>query len=112
MTVRTRRHALKLLAATCAAASMSLPAWAQDPFPSKLIRIVVPYPAGGTTDQLARAVAQPMSDMLGQPVIVENKPGAGGTLGADYVEKQQADGYTLLFGNSGPSATASLMRKL
>lgn len=112
MTLHTRRDALKLLAAGGAAATVGLPAFAQDNYPSKVIRIVVPYPAGGTTDQLARAVAAPMSDMLGQPVIVDNKPGAGGTLGADYVAKQPGDGYTLLFGNSGPSATASLMRKL
>jgi tripartite-type tricarboxylate transporter receptor subunit TctC len=59
-----------------------------------VIRIVVPYPAGGTTDQLARAIAQPMREVLGQTVIVENKPGAGGTIGTDYVAKQPADGYT------------------
>ncbi|MBS0407346.1 MAG: tripartite tricarboxylate transporter substrate binding protein [Proteobacteria bacterium] len=112
MTLQTRRDALKLLAAGGAAASMGLPALAQDNYPSRVIRIVVPYPAGGSTDQLARAVSEPMSQMLGQTVIVENKPGAGGTLGSDYVAKQPADGYTLLFGNSGPSATASLMRKL
>lgn len=112
MTIPTRRGVLKLLATASAAACMAQPAFAQETFPSRLIRIVVPYPAGGTTDQLARAVAQPMSDMLGQTVIVENKPGAGGTLGTDYVAKQPADGYTLLFGNSGPSATATLMRKL
>lgn len=89
--------------------------WAQggtDAYPSKPIRVVVPYPAGGTTDQLARSIAQPLQEILGQPIVVENKPGAGGTIGADFVAKQPADGYTLLFGNSGPSATVSLMRKL
>lgn len=83
-----------------------------DNYPNKPIRIVVPYPAGGTTDQLARAIAQPLQEALGQTIIVDNKPGAGGTLGTDFVAKQPADGYTLLFGNSGPSATTSLMRKL
>jgi len=83
-----------------------------DSYPSKPIHIVVPYPAGGSTDQLARAVALPLQEALGQIVIVDNKPGAGGTLGTDFVAKQPADGYTLLFGNSGPSATASLLRKL
>ena len=113
MTQYSRRGALKLMAAGGLAASAGLPAFGQgDSYPSKLIRIVVPYPAGGTTDQVARAIAQPLRDMLGQPVLIENKPGAGGTLGTDYVAKQPADGYTLLFGNSGPSATASLMRKL
>jgi tripartite-type tricarboxylate transporter receptor subunit TctC len=113
MTVYTRRSALKIVAAGSAAA-VAIPGFAQggDPYPSKVIRIVVPYPAGGTTDQLARAVAQPMREILGQTVIVDNKPGAGGTLGTEYVAKQPADGYTLLFGNSGPSATTSLMRKL
>lgn len=87
-------------------------AQANDAFPNRPIKIVVPYPAGGTTDQVARAISQPLREILGQPVIIENKPGAGGTLGSEYVAKQPADGYTLLFGNSGPSATASLMRKL
>lgn len=108
-----RRSALKALAAAGAASSMGLPAMAQnDSFPNRIIRVIVPYPAGGSTDQLARAIAQPMREILGQTVIIENKPGAGGTLGSDYAAKQPADGYTLLFGNSGPSATASLMRKL
>jgi len=95
-------------------ASLITPAWAQlgENFPSKPIRLVVPYPAGGTTDQVARAIAQPMREILGQTIVIDNKPGAGGVLGADFVAKQPADGYTLLFGNSGPSATASLLKKL
>ena len=69
------------------------------------------YPAGGTIDQ-ARHGRSPKrcAEVLGQTVIVENKPGAGGTIGTDYVAKQPADGYTLVFGNSGPIATAGLMR--
>jgi tripartite-type tricarboxylate transporter receptor subunit TctC len=93
------------------AASISRPVLAQE-YPNKTIRIVVPYPAGGTTDQLARAIQQPMQDALGQVVLIDNKPGAAGTLGTDTVAKAPPDGYTLVFGNSGPSATASLMRKL
>jgi tripartite-type tricarboxylate transporter receptor subunit TctC len=111
----TRRRLVATLAVGAASTSLpGLSARAQggETFPNKPIRIIVPYPAGGTTDQLARAVAQPMQELLGQVVLVENKPGAGGTLGTDYVAKQPADGYTLLFGNSGPSATVSLMRKL
>jgi tripartite-type tricarboxylate transporter receptor subunit TctC len=110
----TRRTLFNLTALAGALSVFSPQTLAQsnDAFPTKPIRIVVPYPAGGTTDQLARSIAQPMRDILGQPVIIDNKPGAGGTLGADYVAKQPADGYTLLFGNSGPNATASLMRKL
>jgi tripartite-type tricarboxylate transporter receptor subunit TctC len=109
-----RRQMIQSLASVAAAYGGSMPAFAQgsEGYPSKPIRLVVPYPAGGTTDQLARAIAQPMRDILGQPIIVENRVGAGGTIGTDFVAKQPGDGYTLLFGNSGPSATASLMRKL
>jgi len=111
MIIPARRRVLKSLIAG-AATYMTLPVFGQTTFPTKLIRIVVPYPAGGTTDQLARAVAQPMSDILGQTVLIDNRPGAGGTVGTEYVSRQPGDGYTLLFGNSGPSATVSLMRKL
>ncbi|MBL8347589.1 MAG: tripartite tricarboxylate transporter substrate binding protein [Rubrivivax sp.] len=95
-----------------AAFALATAASAQDAWPSKPIRIVVPYPAGGTTDQLARAIQQPLQELLGQTVIVENRAGAAGTLGTDSVAKSAPDGYTFVFGNSGPSATASLMRKL
>ena len=94
------------------ATTLALPTWAQDGYPSRPIRVIVPYPAGGSTDQLARAIQQPLQELLGQPVIVENKAGAGGTLGTDLVAKSAPDGYTLVFGNSGPSATGSLLRKL
>ena len=98
---------------SCVAALLGFaPATAQEPYPSKPIRIVVPYPAGGTTDQLARAIQQPLQEILGQPIVIDNKAGAAGTLGTDAVAKAAPDGYTLVFGNSGPSATASLMRKL
>lgn len=81
-------------------------------FPTRPIRLVVPYPAGGTTDQLARAIQQPMSEMLGQPVIVDNKVGAAGTIGTEIVAKAVPDGYTLDFGNCGPNGIVSLMRKV
>ncbi len=81
-------------------------------FPTRPIRLVVPYPAGGTTDQLARAIQQPMSEMLGQPVIVDNKVGAAGTIGTEIVAKAAPDGYTLDFGNCGPNGIVSLMRKV
>ena len=105
-------HPLRTLATFVAVLAALAPAVAQDAWPSKPIRIVVPYPAGGTTDQLARAIQQPLQEALGQTVIVENKAGAAGTLGTDTVAKAAPDGYTLVFGNSGPSATASLLRKL
>ncbi len=87
-------------------------ALAQDSYPSKPVRIVVPYAAGGSTDQLARAIQQPMSEFLKQTVIIENKVGAGGSIGTDVVVKSPADGYTLVFGNSGPNAILPLLRKI
>jgi len=80
-------------------------------FPSKPIRIVVPYPAGGTTDIMARALQEPMQKTLGQPVIVDNKAGAAGAIGAREVARSPADGYTLLFSNNGPSSTTPLLVK-
>ena len=74
------------------------PAFAQA-YPAKAIKIIVPFPAGGTTDIAARLVAQKMSESMGQPVTVENRGGAGGSLGADAVAKAPADGYTILMHN-------------
>ncbi|MEJ1126318.1 tripartite tricarboxylate transporter substrate binding protein [Variovorax sp. CCNWLW225] len=79
-------------------------AHAADNWPSKPIRIVVPYPPGGSSDIIARSISQPLSEALGQPVIVENKPGANGNLGADYVAKSKPDGYTLLLCDVGALA--------
>jgi tripartite-type tricarboxylate transporter receptor subunit TctC len=67
-------------------------------YPSKPIRFVVPYPAGGPLDTVARLLAQKVSEGVGQPVVVDNKPGAGGNIGADIVAKSPADGYTILMG--------------
>jgi tripartite-type tricarboxylate transporter receptor subunit TctC len=71
----------------------------QERFPAKTVRIIVPFPAGATTDMLARLFAQRMTESLGQSVVVENVGGAGGSLGADQVAKAAPDGYTLLFHN-------------
>ncbi|ARU05585.1 ABC transporter substrate-binding protein [Comamonas serinivorans] len=88
------------------------PAWAET-FPSKPVQFVVPFPPGGPTDAMARTLAAELSQLLGQPVVVENKGGAGGNIGADYVARAQPDGYTLMFGTSGPLAiNKSLYRKL
>ncbi|MBB5692564.1 Bug family tripartite tricarboxylate transporter substrate binding protein [Muricoccus pecuniae] len=78
---------------------------AQGGFPDRPIRVVVPFPAGGTTDMLARLFAQRMTEGLGQPVVVENRGGAGGSVGADVVAKAAPDGHTLLFHNLTFSST-------
>lgn len=80
-------------------------------FPSRPIRIIVPYPAGGTTDIMARALQEPMQKTLGQPIVVENKAGAAGAIGAREVARAAPDGHTLLFSNNGPSATTPLLVK-
>lgn len=74
-------------------------AFAQSAWPLKVVKIVVPYPGGGEADFLARVLAQKMTEKLGQAVIVENRPGATGNIGTEYVAKSQADGYTLLLGS-------------
>ena len=81
-------------------------------YPSKPIRIIAPYPAGGTTDIVARFVAQGLTESLGVPVVVENKAGANGQIGHDYVAKAAPDGYTLLLHHIGQATSASLYRKL
>ena len=81
-------------------------------FPAKPISLVVPFPPGGTTDVLARALAERLGPVLGQPVIVENKPGAGATIGADHVVKAKADGHVLLVGAVHHTIASSVFKKL
>jgi tripartite-type tricarboxylate transporter receptor subunit TctC len=98
--------------ATAALLALPCASFAQA-YPSKPIKIVVPFPPGGSTDLLARRLGEKLSAAMGQPVIVENKPGAGGTTGADHVAKSAPDGYTLLMGVTGSNAIApSLYPKL
>jgi tripartite-type tricarboxylate transporter receptor subunit TctC len=106
-----RRRALAA-AALLAIGATALPASAQN-WPDKPIRIVVGFAPGGFTDVLARLLGQKLTERLGQSVIVENKPGAAGTLGADYVAKAKPDGYTLLLAHSNSNSVApSLYPKL
>ncbi len=77
---------------------------AAQEYPTKPIRLIVPYAAGGATDILARQIAPGMAEQLGQQIVIENKPGAGGGIGTAFVAKAAPDGYTLVFGNIGPNA--------
>ena len=98
--------------AVLAATSLSFAAFGQA-WPNKPIKAIVPFAAGSATDQIGRAFAAKMSETLGQPIVVENKPGVNGMLGADAVAKAAPDGYTILFGtNSTNAALKSLMLKL
>ena len=84
-----------------------------DNYPSKPIKAIVPFAPGSATDQIGRAFAAKMAESLGQPVVIENRPGANGMIGADVVAKSPADGYTLLFGtNSTNAALKSLVKNL
>jgi tripartite-type tricarboxylate transporter receptor subunit TctC len=109
MTFTRKQFLLALAAAATLAAGGAL----AQAFPSKPVRIVVPQTPGGASDALARIVGQKLSERWHQPVVVENKPGAGGNLGTDYVAKSQADGYTLLMSYVGTQAiNGSLYKSL
>ena len=71
-----------------------------QPYPSKPIRMMVPFPAGGGSDTMGRVIGQRLGERLGQPIVVENRPGAGGSIGADVVAKSAPDGYTILLGST------------
>ncbi len=105
--MRTRRRTLLSLAA----AMTLLPAAAMAQYPDKPIKLIVPYSPGGTTDIMARTLQEPLSKALGQPVIVDNKSGAAGAIGTKQVATSPPDGYTLIFGNNGPSAIVPLIQK-
>src|SRR5436189_167989 len=101
-----RRHAVAALAGIAGAAS-----WAQA-WPSKPVRIVVPFGAGGIADLTARAVGEALSRRLGQPVIIDNRPGAGGVTAGELVAHAQADGHTLLLVSNGTAVSAGLFKHL
>lgn len=113
--------ALKRRAALAIALAAAIPLHAQtvsspsaapgaQAYPSRPLRLVVPFPPGGSTDIVARLLGQKMSEALGQPVIVDNRAGAGGIIGADYVAKSPADGHVLLLASSGPIVIAPALQ--
>jgi tripartite-type tricarboxylate transporter receptor subunit TctC len=108
----TRRRALAVAAALAAPALLPSFARAQGAYPNRPITMIVPFAAGGPTDVVARLVAEIMARDLGQPVVVENVGGAGGTLGAQRVAQARPDGYTLLMHHIGMGTTPSLYRRL
>lgn len=107
---------MRLLATLALASVTALPTFSPaqaETFPDKPVMLVIPFPPGGPTDAMARTLAAEMKDRLGQPMIVENRAGAGGNIGAEHVARAAPDGQTLLFGTSGPLAiNASLYRKV
>ena len=100
---------LALIVVTLAGALAAGGAAAQD-YPTRPIRMIVAFSAGGTTDYVARLLADRVKGQLGQPVVVENKPGANGAIGADYVAKAEPDGYTLFFSTAGALSIIPNMR--
>lgn len=106
-----RRFFLQILTTTLLAIAGG--AFAQGAYPSKPIRLIVPYPAGGATDFFARTVFGKVGDILGKPIVIENRPGAGTTIGSELVATSAPDGYTLLIGDMGTYAlNASLYKNL
>lgn len=112
----SRRFALRLALAATTLAGLHAGAAAQSAatatYPSKPIRLVVPFPAGGGADTIGRIIAKPLSQVLGQPVVVENKPGASGLTGNDMVAKSPADGHTLLIGITSMIQAPALYSKV
>jgi len=95
------------------ALSMFGPDAAATDYPQRPIKLVVPFPPGGGADKLARTIMPKVEALLGQPIVIDNRPGAGGNLGAEFVARAESDGYTLLYGTNGThSINASLYRKL
>ena len=108
-----RRRLLSAAALSMVAAYIARPSWAQAAYPSRPVKVIVPFGAGGTADLVARIVCEQLTQRLGAPFVVENRPGAGGTIGSDLLARSPADGYTLGWGSVSTHATSvSLYPKL
>jgi tripartite-type tricarboxylate transporter receptor subunit TctC len=106
------RRSLMCLAAA-GLLSMQAPVFAQTgKFPDRPVKLIVTYPAGGSSDLMARVMGQKLSEIWGQPVIVESKPGAAGSIGMEFAARQPNDGYTFVIGNLGPAGVNPLLQKL
>ena len=117
MTTRVHFHSavVRIAWATLLAAWLSLVGTGQalaQGFPNKPVRLIVTYPPGGSSDLMARIMGQKMSEVWRQPVIIESKPGAAGSIGMEYTARQPADGYTFVVGNLGPAGVNPLLTKL
>jgi tripartite-type tricarboxylate transporter receptor subunit TctC len=106
-----RRQFLQLATAFAAAPAITRRAWAQD-YPSRPVRLIVTFPPGGAADITGRLIGQWLSDRLGQPFVIENRPGGGTNIGTEAVATAAPDGYTLLVANAGNAINATLYRKL
>jgi tripartite-type tricarboxylate transporter receptor subunit TctC len=106
------KRATQWLAVAAAAAATSAGVSQAQNYPTKLVRFVVTYPAGGSSDAMARIIGAPLGDLWGQQVIVDSRPGAAGAIGMEYAAKQPADGYTFLLGNFGPVVANPLLQKV
>lgn len=103
-----RRHLLET--ALAGGATLAIPAFALA-WPSRPIKLVVPFPPGSSPDYIARLIGEPLARALGQPVVIDNKPGAGGEIGTGLVARAEPDGYSLLFTIQGPLVTAPMLKK-
>ena len=112
MRISFRPHRRQFVQAATLALGLSSTLALAQAWPARSISLIVPFPAGGTTDVLARALADRLSQSLGQPVVVESRPGAGATVGADFVAKAKPDGYTLLMGAVHHTIATSVYKKL
>ena len=110
--MKQKMRVLSLLAASAAAlAVLASPMAVAQAFPSKPVKMVVPYPAGGITDILGRLIGKVMSEDLKQPILIDNRPGANGSIGSDATAKSPADGYTILLGASTTHVLHPLLTK-